>query len=165
MQSESDLQAGWLSYRTRQLTDLSQLLGSKKAVSDYTRARALNNLSELESTIQQRTNEFTRNAQQSQELGKQLSSNSAALKIAQQQAAQVAQGQTTEGRGNRALLNDLYGTQSNGRSFNALGDLGQNFSFQTPATEPNVELKSLDESTSELQSRWFDAEPVGLQAN
>ena len=38
VQSESDLQAGWLSYRTRQLTDLSQLLGSKKAVSDYTRA-------------------------------------------------------------------------------------------------------------------------------
>ena len=85
-----------------------------------------------------------------------MSSNSAALKIAQQQAAQVAQGQATEGRGNRALLNDLYGTQSNGRSYNALGDLGQNFSFQTPTTEPNVELKSLDESTSELQSKWFE---------
>jgi hypothetical protein len=128
VQTESELQAGWLSYRTRQLTELSQLLGSQSSsASDYTKARALNNLSELQSTIEQNSMLFSRQADVSEEFRKQLSSNSAALQSAQQQAIQVQQGQTIEGRGNRDLLNDLYSSQSNGRSFNALGDLGLNF--------------------------------------
>ena len=155
VQSESELQAGWLSYRTRQLTELSQLLGSSSIVSDYTRARALNNLSTLESAIQQQSEAFTQNSRQSQELGKQWVDNSAALQAAQQQALQASQNQPSEGRGNRALLNDLYGVQSNGRSYNALGELGQNFSMQVPVPYPESAGKVADEANAASQNEWF----------
>ena len=155
VQSESELQAGWLSYRTRQLTELSQLLGSSSIVSDYTRARALNNLSTLESAIQQQSEAFTQNSRQSQELGKQWVDNSAALQAAQQQALQASQNQPTEGRGNRALLNDLYGVQSNGRSYNALGELGQNFYMQVPVPYPESAGKVADEANAASQNEWF----------
>ena len=152
VQSESELQAGWLSYRTRQLTELSQLLGSKAgSASDYTKARALNNLSALQSTIQQNNTWFSQRGSSSEELRKQLDSNSAALQTAQQQAVQIQQGQTLEGRGNRDLLNDLYGVQSNGRSFNALGELGLNFA--TPTL--NVEDKVSKAETITQQGAWL----------
>ena len=139
VQSESELQAGWLSYRTRQLTELSQLLGSKAgSASDYTKVRALNNLFALQATIQQNNSFFSQRGSSSEELRKQLDSNSAALQTAQQQAVQIQQGQTVEGRGNRDLLNDLYGVQSNGRSFNALGELGLNFATPTLNVEDAV---------------------------
>ena len=50
----------------------------------------------------------------------------------------MQQGQSVEGRGNRDLLNDLYGSQSNGRSLNALGDLGLNFKAPTQSAEESV---------------------------
>jgi len=151
VQSESELQAGWLSYRTRQLTELSQLLGSKASVSDYTRYRALSNLSTLQSSIQESNSYFSQNADRSESLAKQLSSNSAALESAQQQAAAVAQSQVTESRSNRALLNDLYGEQANSRSFNALNDLGQNFEVPMPR-----ESKPLDAKDAASQNAWFE---------
>lgn len=141
VENESELQAGWLAYRTRQLTELSQLLDiNSNSASDYTKARALNNLSALETTIQQSNMFYSQQGNVSEELRRQLSSNSAALQNAQQQALQVQQGQIAEARGNRDLLNDLYGSQSNGRSFNALNDLGLN--FVSPETKAAMKTPS-----------------------
>ncbi len=163
VQSESELQAGWLSYRTRQLTELSQLLDSKgSSASDYTKARVLNNLSTLQSTIQQNNMYFSQQEIVSEEFKKQLSSNSAALQSAQQQASQVQQGQIVEGRGNRDLLNDLYGTQSNGRSFNALGDLGLNFAAPSAVAEATTsKVEEVNQQNSWLSQNKLDNNPAG----
>jgi len=162
VQSESDLQAGWLSYRTRQLTELSQLLGGKGgSASDYTKARALNNLSSLETTIQQSNKFFSQGETVSEEFRKQLDSNYAALQSAQQQAIQVQQRQTVEGRGNRDLLNDLYGSQSNGRSFNALGDLGLNFSTPPEIAKDTVaKAETINQQNAWLSQNKLDNKPA-----
>ena len=162
VETESELQAGWLSYRTRQLTELSQLLGSKtNSASDYTKARAINNLNELQSTIEQNSMFFSQQANVSDEFRKQLLSNSAALQSAQQQATQVQQGQTVEARGNRDLLNDLYGSQSNGRSLNALGDLGLNFITPNDVAIDTVsKAETVTQQNAWLSQNKLDNKPV-----
>jgi len=162
VETESELQAGWLAYRTRQLTELSQLLGSKSnSASDYTKARAINNLSELQSTIEQNSLYFSQQATVSEEFRKQFSSNSAALQSAQQQAIQVQQGQTAEARGNRDLLNDLYGTQSNGRSFNALGELGLNFATPYDVADETIsKAETVTQQNAWLSQNKLDSKPA-----
>ncbi len=150
VQSESDLQAGWLAFRTRQLTELSQLLGSKSSASDYTKFRALNNFSALESTIRQNTAWFNEQGIRSEELAKQIDNNSAALQAAQQQAAQVDALQSKLGSGNREVLRDLYTDQSNKRSFNALGELGQNFAVVDETASEG------DEAKAPVTNEWLD---------
>jgi len=136
VESESDLQAGWLSFRTRQLSDLTQLLRSSGTTDSYSKARASTNLSLLESSLRTENQTFKQQAAGTTiELEKQLSANSFALQAAQQQAAVVDQPQVSLGQGNRGMLNDLYSTQWNGRSLNALVELGDNFDVNI--SEPN----------------------------
>ncbi len=149
VQNESDLQAGWLAFRTRQLTELSQLLGSKSNASDYTKFRARNNFSTLESTIRQNTAWFDQQGLRGEELAKQIDNNSAALQAAQQQAAQIDALQALSNTGNREVLRDLYTEQTNKRSFNALGELGQNF-----AVEEKV-LAERDVTKAPVKNEWL----------
>ena len=130
------------------------------SASDYTKARALNNLSSLRSTIEHNNAYFSRAETVSEEFRKQLDNNSAALQNAQRQAIQVQQGQTAEARGNRDLLNDLYGTQANGRSFNALGDLGLNFANPAQKEEETI-AKS---ETLGQQNAWLSQNKLDSKA-
>ncbi len=164
VQSESDLQAGWLSYRTRQLTELSELLGDKVgAANDYTKARALSNLSTLEKTIQQGNKFFSQGEAASEDFLKELSTNSAALQSVQRQAIEIQQGQTAAERGNRDVLNDLYGAQSNGRSFNSLGDLGLNFIAPSKGMEQDLaKAEAASQQSAWLAQNKLDVQPDGM---
>ncbi len=158
VETEGDLQAGWLSFRTRQLSELTQLLNSSEAMNPYSKARASNNLKQLEGSLQS-SNYFFRNqaGEKSQELAKQLDANSAALQSAQQQVAQIDQQQAQVLRGNRAILNDLYESQDNGRSFNALDGIGQNFDVEF--TKPNA----AENGASQFQSDWFEQNKLRVE--
>ena len=151
VETEGDLQAGWLSFRTRQLSELTQLLNSSEAMNPYSKARASSNLKQLEGTLQYSNSYFRQQAgQKSQEFEKQLEANAAALQSAQQQVAQLSQPPAQVSRGNRAILNDLYGSQDNGRSFNALDGIGQNFDVEFAKPE------ATGKDSTQFQADWFE---------
>ncbi len=128
VESEADLQAGWLSFRTRQLSDLTQLLSSSGSSNDYSKARASSNLKQLEDSLRSDNEFFKQNSgRETEQLRQQLEANSAALQTAQQHAVQLDNEQAGVVVDNRDILNGLYSAQSNGRSLNALDDVGQNF--------------------------------------
>ncbi len=126
VQTEGELQAGWFEFRTRQLGELSQLFSSSGKM--YSKARASNNLKQLESAIQQTNKYYQEQTTVSDELRRQMDANAEALQQAQRQAAQLdlsSSGEPTPG--NRSVLNDLYNSQLNTRSFNIVEEAGANF--------------------------------------
>ena len=115
---------------------MTQLLRSSGSSDNYSKARASSNLSQLESSLRTENESFKQQAAGTTiELEKQLMANSAALQAAQQQAAVIDQPQDVAVLGNRGVLNDLYSSQSNGRSLNALVELGGN--FDASVSEPS----------------------------
>ncbi len=129
VQSESDLQAGWLAFRTRQLSELTEILGSSEKL--YSRARATTNLLALESSLSGLQASRRAAAGTNAELRRQLEANTAALKQAQDQLSKL-QGQAApaaEGLGNRWQVTQLFNSQTNDRSYNVVDELGANFSM------------------------------------
>lgn len=158
VESEGDLQAGWLSFRTRQLSELTQLIGPAGSKNPYSQARASNNLKQLEQSLSAENREQMASQSQSLELQKQVSANSAALQNAQQQVQQFDQEGTTIAKDNRDILNSFYESQFNGRSLNALDALGRNFAVDSaPATNAPVVQE-------EFQSQWFSKNKLDVDS-
>lgn len=125
VQSEDELTAGWLAFRTRQLTELTQIL-SKSAKLDFSRARALSNLKQLGAEVEQvqasaqgRTNE---------DLQRQLAYNGSAWFEAQKELAKPSEAVAgAEESNNRFQLNWRVESQQNKRSLNVANDQVANF--------------------------------------
>ncbi len=157
VQDERDLQAGWLSFRTKQISELTQLLSSSRG--RYSKARAKFNLKQLESTVEQQSSTYAgvADANGNAQLRQQLASNAAALEQAQQQIVEFQnQNDPVAAKSdNRFLLSDLYGAQSNGRSLNVASSLGLNFTDVAPQTkDPQGQPQ---ESKVDARSNRFDA--------
>lgn len=127
VESQSDLQAGWLSFRTKQIGELTDLIGGRSKI--YSKVRAQNNLKQLGAALEQQNDAFLNaNPEQTVELKKQLDANYYALQQAQQQIEQFeVQTNDVQVTGNRDLLGGLYEAQQNGRAFNVLPEVGDNF--------------------------------------
>ncbi len=150
VESEGDLQAGFLSFRTRQLSDLTQLLSPTNSASAYSKARASNNLKQLDlglDTFYQQQQARGTTA----EWERQRVANSVAIETARQQVAAADQPQADNVIGNRSIFNGLYDAQVNGRSMNALDTVGQNFELVIPEAVDGEKYVPVEE----FQREWF----------
>ncbi len=130
--SDDELKAGWLAYRTRQLTELTELLRGSKQV-DFFSVRAGKNLRSLGREIE----ELQRfgSASQNDDFQKQLAYNNQAWSEARQQldSLEVDRAGITNETTNRTLLNKRLAEQSNGRSMNVANDARENFAREVPS--------------------------------
>ncbi len=124
VQSEDELTAGWLAFRTRQLTELTQLL-NKSAKVDFSRARAINNLKQLGAEVQQY--QQTVSGKDNDDLQRQLSYNNSAWFEAQKELSKPEEAQVAEENANRFLLNARVESQQNDRSLNVANSTSPNF--------------------------------------
>ncbi len=150
VQSEDELTAGWLAFRTRQLNELTQIL-NRSVKLDFSRARALNNLKQLGAEVQQYQASAQASAQGrgNLDLQQQLASNSTAWFEAQKELDKPNDsGPGTEELTNRFLLNARLDSQQNKRSLNVANDQGANFQqTQTPAQAPA--------DNAEFDTKWL----------
>ncbi len=146
VQSEDELTAGWLAFRTRQLTELTQIL-NKSAKLDFSRARALSNLKQLGAEVEQvqasaqgRTNE---------DLQRQLAYNGSAWFEAQKELAKPSESASgTQETNNRFQLNSRVESQQNRRSINVANDQAANF-------EAVEEFTKGQAGSGEFDAKWL----------
>lgn len=147
-----ELEAGWLSFRTRQLNELTELL-SRTDDNDFSKARATNNLKQLGKEIEDYRRRSDVAQPQSEELKEQLAYNSAAWADAQQQL------QTPENQfgdvgahlSNRQLLNQRFEQQGNQRSYNVASEKGDNFQ----QVEPPLDKQQAATAGTEFDAEWL----------
>lgn len=153
---EGELQAGWLSFRTRQITDLTRLLSSKRG--QYSKFRAQYNLKKLESTVAQQNSQYAALADTNAQLKRRLIDNAAALEQAQQQIVEFeTQNDLQESRfGNRFALGELYESQTNFRANNVASSLGSNFPQKGEAAQ--LEEKRVANGKGIETNRRFDSQ-------
>ncbi len=145
VQSEDELTAGWLAFRTRQLTELTQIL-NKSAKLDFSRARALSNLKQLGAEVQQ----YQANAQgrDNEDLRRQLSYNGAAWFEAQKELDKPTEIEEASGtHSNRFALNSRVQSQQIDRSLNVANPPVSNFQA--------VESAGKDNKSGEFDAQWL----------
>lgn len=158
VESDGDLKAGWLAFRTRQLSDLAQLMSVSSATTGYSKVRASSNLKQLEDSLQadarkDSIGQMTQNA----ELQKQMKANNEALENAKQQAKQLEQQQIVDQPSNRAILNKLYAEQDNTRSLNALDEVGFNFSIA-----PTMQDAEAEQAQTGFKADWLSQNQLNV---
>ncbi|QDV24369.1 hypothetical protein [Aureliella helgolandensis] len=166
VESETELQAGWLSFRTKQLSELSSLLSSPSAL--YSKARASYNLRVLESSLQDANQQLLAGTVQNLELRKQLDANTFALEEAKQQVAafETATLDTDSLLANRDRLNGIYRGQNNGRALNTLESQGGNFPLVEQLDSANAPAKRghiTPERSLYFDHHWLAAEGLASQ--
>lgn len=127
--TSEELAAGWLSFRTRQLTELTELLG-QASEQDFSKARAVNNLKQLGKEVEVLQRESSRKSSESRELQEQLMVNNSAWLDAQQQLLDQSSRQAAEQRvqpTNRMLLNKRLAEQAGSRALNVANEAANNF--------------------------------------
>lgn len=146
VQSEDELTAGWLAFRTRQLTDLTQIL-NKSATLDFSRARALSNLKQLGEEVAQV--QASAQGNKNEDLQRQLAYNGTAWFEAQKELSKPndvavnAQEST-----NRSYLNARVQSQQNLRSLNVANYQADNFAV--------VEKQAKSSAVaSEFDAKWL----------
>ncbi len=151
---EAQLQAEWLSYRTRQVTALTELFGRSSTNDSYAQTRAANNFMALKESLDKERIELRRHTSNA-ELSKEWTKNSGAIEIAKKNIDRFNSTVVpSDLQGNREALLNLYNDQSNGRAYNALGELSSNF----PAdTNQNGQIQSVTESPNS----WFFQNSLG----
>ena len=145
-EDESELESGLQSYFYKQLEDTKRLLGAGSS-DDYTRARAMNNLKQLEGAWS-----ITKSQLSDQGRGEQATRNDMLLDEAtelagEQQAAQ----EQLHSDNNRAQLFNLWRGQQQERSKNVVGNLGSNFDNVEKALDP-MQL----EGKPGYNAEWFE---------
>jgi hypothetical protein len=148
--SEGDLAAGQIAYNTKQVGLALQAIRSSDS---YTRARAANNLKNLQiqsEALKQSAQSYSDN----QELNEQLQSNSQKLESATLEIRRGAErAETEEVFGNRSKLNLVFTEQFNGRANDVVQQAGQNFEIQSRPAKP-ADLHD-DEQGQSLNAKWL----------
>lgn len=158
VESDGDLKAGWLAFRTRQLSDLAQLLSVSSATTGYSKVRASSNLKQLEDAIQAEAwQDAGGEVRQTAELQKQMKANSEALENAKRQAKQLEQQRIVDQPSNRAILNRFYEEQSNTRSLNALDEVGYNFSIA-----PTMQDAEVEQAQTGFKADWLSQNQLNV---
>ncbi len=151
---EAQLQAGWLSYRTRQVTALTELFARSSTNDSYAQTRAANNFLALKDSLERERVELGRHAS-NEDLSKEWTKNSGAIEMAKKRVesfnSTVVPGDL---QGNREALLNLYNVQSNGRAYNVLGELSSNF---PDSANQNGPIQSVTESPN----GWFSQNSLG----
>lgn len=156
-----EFEAGWLSFRTRQLNELTELL-SQTTDSDFSKARATSNLKQLGQEIEAYRSRSDVAQTQSKELREQLASNSAAWADAQKQlqAPETPLNGAMVQPTNRELLNQRFEQQDNARSYNVASEKGANFqqaatqAGQQAAQQPSTGQQQAV-SAGEFDAKWL----------
>ena len=155
VEDEADLAAQLLSYQTRQIKRLSELL-SVAGGSSYEKVRAKSNLKQLNAELQS-VQQKSRSLRGNKQLQQELRSNTEALRKAEAQIAQEDPTSQDAVIDNRARLNTLYEQQQNQRSRNVAGKLGDAFELddqrQTPPDGQNAK--------GGFNERWLDKSKLG----
>lgn len=162
VESESKLQAGWLSFRTKQISELTELLSSKGKI--YSKMRAQHNLLQLEQALEAESSTMSLSLAD-EDLKRELADNTYALKQAQQQITQLKEQATKQelSFGNRSVLTDLYREQANSKSYNVVDSVGANFASGAeagPTAENDASQKQLD-----FDQAWLSRNQLEKAAN
>ncbi len=171
VKSESDLQAGWLSFRTKQIGELTDLLSASGKM--YSKMRAQNNLKQLSAAVEQQKLLLEG---RSENLEKQLLENSFALQRASEQVSefqsQVASAEMFQG--NRLSLAKRYNEQQNTKSVQVVDELGSNFDVSVgqqsavnrgsgPGAQQDSQLPN--EDAKYFDDAWFYQNRLGNQSS
>ena len=145
-----DLEAGFLSYKTRQVKRLVETLQDDNA---YAQVRASRNIADLKKELgayQSRLGSYAGN----EELKRQQASQSEVLELAQREAQRLEpKPRGLADVGNRARLYELWTTQQNARSAKVIEDMGANFEAQADQ-QPAIVLHD-DAQDGDSYSHWF----------
>lgn len=167
---QRDLEAGFLSYNTRQLEKLKSALSSK---SEYAKVRALSNLKQLSDVGSGYEYGMPSSSSRNEQLEQERNTNSRLQMQVQEQAAQqAAQSVDALETDNRRRLNDLVQGQQLKRSRNVVNDVGGNFDGPVPVNPadqaPQPEGRSMarrvvgapqsgEPAPGRFNNKWFDS--------
>ncbi len=130
-----DLEAGYLSYTSKQVERLTHTL---KDSNPYAQARASHNIADLKGQIGAYQDQLGR-VGGNEELRRQQASNAAILEQAEREAKRVEADEAAPVyAGGRARLNEVWATQKNVRSGKAIEQLDANFRA-VPSPQPKTE--------------------------
>lgn len=133
---EGDLTAGYVSYRTRQLERLSQVLGGS---SEFAKARAKSNLKSLSTEAAELQRQAATQYIGNEQLQQEIASNTRALQQANEQvAAESATLVEAVVEDNREKLSELTRGQMNRRAQNVVEDAGENFDASGASVQNSV---------------------------
>ncbi|MFV1968915.1 MAG: hypothetical protein ACC628_26145, partial [Pirellulaceae bacterium] len=157
VKDERDLVAEFLSYKTRQVRELTKLLDMKS--SGFKRVRAESNLQQLNLSLQNFRNlqGHTSGRTWNELLEQEFASNAFALQEAERQIEQAGEeGYAYFGASNRDRLLSRYDVQEGKRAKNVVTQLGDNFG--QPQKQGTTRQP---QSNSEFNSLWFDGAKLG----
>lgn len=160
VKDKADLDAGFLSYRNKQIERLSQMLSSKDA---YSRARASNNLKQIGQGIQN-FNSIREDLYGNEEVQKQQRANIHALNAAQTVIQQQEADEEKVSADNRLRLYDLYQGQANGRAKNVVQELGGNFVNPNDAPPAKAPESGKDGGKESFNKQWFEQNKLQREA-
>ena len=124
VREEADLQAGYMQFQNRQLTQIGLALheGDK-----WTKARAEANLQVQQTEISSFRSSLSSVNAANRQLQSQLAANDSLMRQAEQEAAQAEQPQTGQVQDNRQRLNVLYQGQTYTQAGTVVGGVGYNW--------------------------------------
>ncbi len=150
--ADEDFIASYLRYKTEQLTTFSKSLASENP---YARVRALSNLKQLTSEVEQLQAQTRDYRGLSKELDESLTANTTALQRAKE-ALQIQADQQLEipSVNNRRQLNAYFSYQDNSVSRNLVNEQSDNFDIQTAASPEDDRSGGRE---GQVQRQWFEA--------
>ena len=145
---EGDFLADLLAYKNRQMSELSDLLSENSRANAYSKARAGNNLKQLELSLNQQSFGFGTNSS-SGKLQSQLQANSMVIEQARQQLSlQDLELQRSSSLGNRESLSKQFDAQQNGSALGVVSQLEDNFASLVPDQQTAA--------TEQFDKDWFE---------
>ena len=152
--TEADLTAGWLSFKTKQVEQLTQMLRKSTAQNAFSKARAATNLKQLGSELREQSQSFQAASPQSVELQSQVMFNDVAVKQAEDLLArQSTEGEKSDVKDNRFAINEFYKGQGLQNSRNVVNSLGGNFDSPQIVQEADSEKGKSDFDASGFQNK------------
>jgi hypothetical protein len=151
--TEADLNAGWLSFKTKQVEQLTEMLRKSTTQNAFSKARAATNLKQLGAELREQSQTFQSASPQSVELRSQVMFNDVAIKQAEDLlAGQSVEGDKTDANDNRSAINKFYEVQGLQNSVNVVNSLGGNFDMSKIASKDAPAKPGADFDASGFQN-------------
>lgn len=131
VQDRREFDAGWLSFKTKQVRNLTEILKSESSLS-YSRSRAAFNLQQLEKNLNEENTKLQIQGGTNSSYQQEFASNSFAIEDAKKELSLTVPQEDEEVMlGNRSKLQRRFLEQRNGRAKNTLDVNPNNFDVQT----------------------------------